>query len=309
MGLKGLLRISLMKNFIWKHKKWFGYAFYGILLTIGLLYDRFPSEAVQDYVQATLDRTNPQLDLSIERVSPSVTFGLKFQKTELSQKADPDRIFFRADRLLVRPSVWSLLKGKFELCFDGLVYGGALKGCVDFGERSVKSPLTASIVLKDIRMDDHDNLPDLIGRQVKGRLGGTITYSGQSNALINGTGEADLKLSEGLIELLQPILMLESIDFNELVIKMILKNQRVNLTQVELKGPNMRGTLSGVVSLRNELLKSTLNLRGTIEPFADFFKSLPGTRDTVRFFKQRLKRGKLSFMIHGTLKEPQVKFI
>ncbi|MEE9612326.1 MAG: type II secretion system protein GspN, partial [Desulfatiglandales bacterium] len=237
------------------------------------------------------------------------TLGLKFRKTEFFDKANPDRFFFKADSLVIRPNLWSFLQGKPKVCFDGVTYGGALNGCFRLTQNSLKAPIAGSVELKDISVGEYDNIPGMIGRHIKGRLGGTITYSGQYNSLMGGTGEADLRLSEGLIELLQPILMLESIDFNELLIKLILKNQKINLTHVELKGPNMRGTLSGVVSLKKEFLKSSLNLRGTIEPFADFFKSLLGTRDTVKFFKQRLKRGRLSFIIHGTLTEPRIKFI
>ncbi len=298
-----------MKNFAWKHKKWFGYTLYGILLTIGLLYYLFPSDAIRDYLQARVDRANPQLRLSVGHVSPSFTLGLKLLETQLFYKANPDRFSFKADRLVIRPTIWSFLQGNPGFCFDGLMYGGALKGCVRITKENVKAPFAGSVELKDISVGDYDDLQVLIGRHVKGRLGGTITYSGSYNSMVGGSGEADLKLSEGLIELLQPILMLESIDFSELLIKLVLKNQKIKLTHVELKGPNMRGTLSGVVSLKKEFLKSSLNLRGTIEPFADFFKSLPGTRDTVKFFKQRLKRGKLSFIIHGTLTEPRMKFI
>ncbi|MEE9612272.1 MAG: hypothetical protein V3W19_13540, partial [Desulfatiglandales bacterium] len=52
-------------------KKWVGYTFYGILLTLGLLYYRFPSEVIQGFLQARVEKMNPQLALSMERVSPS----------------------------------------------------------------------------------------------------------------------------------------------------------------------------------------------------------------------------------------------
>jgi len=295
---------------IQKNKKWFGYALYGIFLTIGLLYFRFPSEAVQDYLEAKADRSNPRFGLSIGHVSPSLTFGLKFRKTELSHHANPTKVLFRADGLSVRPTIGSLLRGKLKLRFDGLAYDGGIKGYVSFDENSFKAPFTTSIALKDIRIGEYDNLPSLIGRHVEGSLGGTITYNGKNKFLIEGAGEADLLLSNGRVELLQPILSLDSIDFDEVLIKMILKNQKINLTNVELKGPNMHGTLSGIVSLRRELSESRLDLKGTIEPFADFFKSAPGTGDTMKLFKERIKkRGTLSFTIRGTLTEPRIKFI
>jgi len=298
-----------MRQFISKNKKWFGYILYCLILTVGLLHYRFPSDAIEDYLQATVDRVNPRFVLSVDNISPSFTFGLKFLKTKLSFQANPDNILFRADSILIRPTIWSFLQGKFKYCFKCLAYDGVLKGCVNFQKNSIEAPFTALIELKDISIGDYDNLPGMIGRHIKGVLDGTIIYSGQYNVLIDGIGEADLRISNGLVELIRPILNFESIDFNELWIKMILKKQKISLTHVELKGRDIHGTLSGIVSLKKEFLKSSLDLRGTIEPFADFFKGLMGTRDSIKFFKQRIKRGRLSFIIQGTLEEPTIKFI
>ena len=52
-------------------KKWVGYVIFGILLTLVLLYYRFPSEAIQGFLQARVEKINPQLALSMEKVSPS----------------------------------------------------------------------------------------------------------------------------------------------------------------------------------------------------------------------------------------------
>ena len=68
------------------------------------------------------------------------------------------------------------------------------------------------------------------------------------------------------------------------------------------------GNENAEINLRKEIGTSRLDLRGTIEPFSDFFKSLPGTQDTVKLFKRRLKRGTLSFTIRGTLTEPSIQF-
>jgi hypothetical protein len=161
-----------------------------------------------------------------------------------------------------------------------------LEGCANFDEKALQAPFSTSIALKDIRLGKLD-LQSLIGRHVEGSLDGSITYNGKNNLLIEGSGAADLRLSDGRLELLQPILSLDSIDFDQVSIKMALQNRRIN---------------------RKEIGNSRLDLRGTIEPFSDFFKSLPGTQDTVKLFKRRLKRGTLSFTIRGTLSEPSIQF-
>jgi type II secretion system protein N len=296
-----------MKQFIRKNQKWFGYVLYALIITAGLLYLRFPSELIKDYLEKRGERSNSPFSVSIGQVSPSLPFGLKLQKARLAQRADPNKIIFRADRVSVKPTIGTLFVGNLNLCFEAFAYDGVLEGCANFIEKRLQSPFSTSIVLKDIQVGKYD-LRSLIGRHVEGRLDGSVTYNGKNDLLIEGSGEANLRLSDGRLELLQPILSLDSIDFKQVLIKMALRNRKINLTQVALEGPSMRGTLSGIISLQKDLGESRLDLRGTIEPFSDFFKSLPGTRDMVKLFQRRLKRGTLTFIIRGTLTEPSIQF-
>lgn len=297
-----------MKQIIWKNKKWFGYTLYVIVLTVALLYYRFPSDLFIDYLQATAHRIDPGLRLSIKEVSPSFPFGLKCIQSELSSREGSERVIFKAHSLLIRPDVWSFVQGKFRYHFECLAYDGGLRGNIHFTKNNFRAPFTTAIEVKDIFIGNNALLQGAIGRYVEGVLSGTITYNGQNWNLSDGEGEADLRLSRGRVELLQPILSLEAIEFDEILIKLVLQNQKVDLNQVELKGREIRGTLSGTINLKKDLLKSSLDLSGSIEPFADFFQNLTGTRDTMKLFQQRLKRGRLIFTIRGTISNPQMKF-
>jgi type II secretion system protein N len=297
-----------MRRFVSKYKTWLGYLLFALILTVALLYYRFPSDALRGYLQATADRANPPLLLSVDHIEPRFPIGLKFADTEVAMKDMPDRVILRADSLLLKPRLWSLLRGKSEYCFHCMAYKGDLIGCVYFKNDDRKLFIDTEIELRNIRIGDHAYLSQLISRHVEGILGGTVSYRGQYNLLMDGSGEANLRLSQGKVELLQPLLNFESIEFNEMEIEMALKQQKINVTRLELKGQELQGTLSGTITLKEEFAKSSLDLRGTIEPFAAFFKSTPGTIDTVKLFKQRLKRGILSFVIHGTLGEPRIEF-
>ena len=296
-----------MKQFIRKNQKWFGYVLYAIIVTAGLLFLRFPSGLIKDYLETRGESPNSPFSVFIGQVSPSLPFGLKLDKARVAQRANPNKIIFRADRIFIKPTLATLLGGNLNLCFESLAYDGVLEGCANFIDKSLQAPFSTSMVLKHIRLDKYD-LGGLIGRHVEGRLDGTVAYNGKDDLLIDGNGEADLRLSDGRLELLHPILSLGAIDFSQVSVKMALQDRKINLTQVALEGPNMRGTLSGTISLQKDIGKSQLDLRGTIEPFSDFFKSLPGARDTVKLFQRRLKRGTLTFIIRGTLTEPSIQF-
>ena len=296
-----------MKDFISKNKKWLGYLLFALILTGALLYYRFPSDALLGYLQARAESATPRLALSIDRIEPRLPIGLKFVQAEVALKDVPDMVILSAESLLLQPRLWSLLRGRPGCSFHCVAYKGDLIGCVYIKDRP-RDFIDAEIELSDIRMGDCAYLSHLIGRHVEGTLDGTISYRGQYNLLADGAGEASLRLSHGKVELLRPVFTFKSIDFNEMEIEMVLEKQNINVTRLELKGQQLHGTLSGAITLNKEFAKSSLDLRGTIEPFAAFFKSTDGTHDTVAFFKQRLKRGTLSFVIHGTLREPRIKF-
>jgi len=292
-----------------KKKKWFGYIFYCLIVTVGFLYLRFPSDVIKDYLRSAANKPNIPVVISIERVKPWPALGLKVEDAEISLKNTPSHKLFKADSLTVRPEIWSFVKGSGRYCFTCRAYGGQVKGCVEFRQNSMTPPFHAEMELKDVQIAGYEYLEELAGRRIQGNLSGTIYYSGQTKNLISGDGGANLRLLDGAIELLLPILQLDSIAFNEIVIDMVLKKRMINIARCDLSGPQLKGRLSGDISLRNQVERSSLDLRGELEPFAAFFTSAEGTSSTMNILKRRLKGGALSFVIRGTLREPKVRFI
>jgi type II secretion system protein N len=276
---------------------------------MALLYYRFPSDALRDYLEATFARNTPQMVLSLGEVSPSFPLGIKFKESRLTLKEEPEVLLFRANSFLVSSRIWAFLRGQSYYRFKSQAYGGTVKGRIHFIENRLEAPFNTSMTLKDIHIDKNTFLSNILNSHLKGVLEGTIRYRAKNNVLRQGRGEASFKLSSGSIEFLEPILSLESIDFKEFLIKMVLKKQTIDLSNTELKGTSMNGVLWGFISLKEEFLKSRLNLRVTIEPFADLIKNLGGDGDSLKSFKQRLKSGKLSFFIRGTIGDPRIQLI
>jgi len=292
-----------------KNKTWMAYILYAILLTLGLLYILFPSRDVKAYLEARVEDSTIPVHISIGDISPSLAFGLNLRETEFSRQAAPDIVLLRADRLFVRPGLWSYLRGKMKVCFDGRLNDGFVEGCVQFNEKNPDTPFSTSMTFRDILLGKIENLADLIGRHVEGSLAGSLAYDGQIDSLMEGAGEADFRLSNGRIELQEPVLDLNAVDFDELWVKLTLKKRRVDLTHMELKGPNIYGTLTGTISIRRELMDSGLNLKGTVDPSKSFLEGSEGASVTVKLLGQSLGDGPLSFRVRGTLKNPRFDLI
>ena len=298
-----------MKQIDWKNKRWIWYTIYCLLLAVALLYYQFPDEAFKEYFKRALNRVTFSPHTSFERLSLSFPLSFKIVRAELSSGEYNDKPVFKIDTIRLRPGFVSFLRGDSEYFFRCSAYGGTLKGHALFIKGEPGGSCSASIALEDLFIDDNSPVPTVIRDRLWGTINGNITYNGDNTSLVDGTGDAVLTLSAGGIKLSKPVFDLKAIDFSNLLLNLTLKEQSLNILNAELKGEKMSGRVSGTISLGKELMESRLDLKGTIEPYADLFKGSLNASDTLSFLKQRLKGGKLSFNIKGTIKDPRINFI
>jgi type II secretion system protein N len=286
-------------------KSLLGYALFILVLTAACLYYRFPSDAVMGFLQEKAGQANPPLSLSAARLRPSLLLGLKMEKARVALKDAADKVLLEADSLFLRPALSLFLGGEAAGSFDAAAYNGEISGRVEVKGDEPSATVGTEILLSDISLKEHGHLSQFM----EGTLGGTISFEGPSRgAAAGGSGEATLKIVDGKVNLPETFLILASIDFKEMDVELALEKSRINVTGIELRGSQMEGRVSGTILLKDEVANSSLNLKGTIKPFAAFFESFDGAQETVALFRQRLKQGSLSFVIGGTLKEPEVNF-
>jgi len=298
-----------VKKTIRKKGKWIGYLLYCVLLTAALLYYRFPSESIADYLESVVAKANPRIILSLESLRPGFPLSVDLIDAKISLKKAPRKPLLRVKNVSLRPEAWAFLHGTPVYHFDAYVYAGNIKGDVRFENQELIAPFTTTMKLKDLHIGRHPYLSPLIGRDVSGILGGDIVYTGQYTNLIEGVGEAILSISEGRVKLLQPILGLESLQFDRLSMKITLQNKKMALSDVGLEGRAVKGQLSGIIILNNDIPASRLDLRGTLEPLGGLFGNLKGDSNSLKFLRKSLKSLKRSFVIRGTFRDPEFKFI
>ncbi|MBW1897080.1 MAG: type II secretion system protein GspN, partial [Deltaproteobacteria bacterium] len=196
-----------------KNKTWLAYVLFVVVLTAGLLYYRFPADAVLDFLQAKADQAKPPLSLTVGRLRPSVWPGLRLEKTKLAMREAADRVLFQADRLSIRPRLLSFISGGSAYSFDGSAYQGDISGRVRFKSEQATSNMETKIELSGIRLGDYSYLVHLLGSPFQGTLGGTVSCTGPSrNVLKEGSGEAILTIVDCKVKLREPFLTIETIE-------------------------------------------------------------------------------------------------
>jgi type II secretion system protein N len=295
-----------MKKFFSRNKKIFGYVVYAFVLTIILLYYRFPSDVFSHYIQDKANQTYPGILLSFERVFPLFPIKLKFQGVEISEKGTPNRQLFSADSIVLGPKILPLFKGDRVYGLDASVYEGKIKGIINYNSNPDENLIATNLDLKGIHIERSQYLSAIMGRRIEGVLEGTIDYQGKENFGLKGSANASFKLSNGQLYLQAPILGLDSIDFDQIILDMALNNQRITLANSEIISQKLLGSVSGTIFVIKDFKKSRIDLQVTVEPYAALLNDLGSSIDAIKNF---LKNGKFTFSVRGTISDPRINII
>lgn len=283
------------------------YGLYSLVVVLVLLYSKFPSDAVRNYVEFTVESRISPMVLRIGSVDLELPPGLVLKDVRVSRRDGPGKIFFSAGDLRIRPEPGKLIRGIPSAAIHCRAYGGSISGALSLSERRLHGPVAADVALNGIRIEDNAALQEFIGRSVRGVLDGTVTFSGPPGNPWTGDAEIRLVARDGNFEIMQPLLGLDILEFSRLVLNGDLKDRRFNLTHGDIEGPDYRGSLTGTVIPGENLTESRVNLQGWIEPFPSFFTRKEAS-GALNFARQRLKQGKLNFSIRGTLGNPTFNF-
>jgi len=295
-----------MGGFVGTRREWFGYGLFGLLAVTCALYLRFPSADVGDYIDRSIKGVNPDLSFSAALIKPWPPLRLKFTDTEVvSDRANIPLVV--AEDLVAGPKIISLLQGEQVYALHGAAYSGELSGWlqrrtdgVGFGE--------SALSFSGIDLAEYNYLPELLGRQLGGILNGSIAFTNSSGRLLDSAGETNLRIDDGRVELLQPLLGLEAVIFDELAIDAALE-KRILSASLEINGPELQGSMSGTVRVMAEIGQSRLRFKGVIEPLSQLYEQHPQAAAALNLLKKKMKDGKYSFVVSGTVQKPEFSLL
>lgn len=290
-----------MKGFVLRHRRLLLYILYGVLITPVILFVRFPSEVMRDYFQARANSNGLGIQVKIQDASLSFPAVIRLKGIKCSLEKNPEEIVFAAEQVLVRPGVLSLFGKKNRYGFTCQAYGGSVSGRIDLQKNGKDTSFSLSTEFNGIHIDDKSKFPSIIKDCMSGDLKGSLTYSGKELSGLKGTGGASLTISNGSVKFTKPLMNINAIDFKESVIKADLKDQNLDISEIDFRGNDFLGKATGIIALKSPVEKSLINFKGTIEPTASFIKASEKTGGTGLLLRQSLKNGKLPFAFNGTI--------
>jgi type II secretion system protein N len=291
-----------------KNKKWLGYTLYVVLVAAILLYFLFPGQAVDEFLDNSLSRISPEFSFRSEKIEAWIPPGLRITSGEVYLNNMVESAVFKSDILFVGPRILEMVKGERSFNLNGTAYSGELSGTFDFAGTD-KDIFKGEISFRDFDLAEYDFLSEKFKHRLIGSFSGEIEYGKETAGAVGGSGKANLRLSDGQLKFKDPVFNIAFVDLQSIRLEAELGRRSITIVKAELAGPEVNGTMTGSIQLQKDIGLSQLNLKGSLEPLAEFYKNHPEVRELIKAMKMRVKRGQFSFTITGTLGDPKFKLL
>ncbi len=262
-----------------------------------------------DYVRLSAQKAVPELSLEIAKAFPCIGPGIVFEDVSFHWKKAPGSPLAGFERVRLLPEILALFRGERVVRIEAAGLGGTLKGKLAPPDDGGRSALEGNLEFSGIRLEALKALSSAAGRTVTGSLSGIISLASPGGDLLSASGQARLKAADGSIELLQPLIGITLLRFAEITVNAILEKRRVIINQVDFKGREMNGTLSGSISLAVPFEESSLDIKGAVEPQAQFLAGSDAAPEVKAAMIQFFKKGKIGFVLRGKIRSPTVRFL
>jgi len=284
--------------------RWFLYFSYALVLTAVLLYQRFPTAPFKEYCALKIGRLFVGVECSIGRISYAFPLGLRFVDVAFAppgQKKNPRVVL---SSLSMAP-VFSDIRQAVEL--RGTGYSGKFRAILRGAPGDKRFSLDALRIL-DIRLAEIKPLQDALGRELSGRVDISGGYSAEVGRYLDGKLEGKMMLREGKVALLQPILVLNTVDLGQMEMELKYDQRKLQISKGKMKGAELSADFSGTVNIISPWQLSQLAAAGDIALQAGFIKENPAIENEIRALKKQFKKTTIPFRMNGSLQKPTFRF-
>lgn len=280
-------------------KKWIGYAIFIIGATTFFLYYLFPSEVVEKYIAINLRKANPNLNITINQINPTFPPGLRFRDVSLYYLNNP---LFDAELVKITHQILSLIRPETTFFFKTKSYEGSTEGRVDILGINPAGPIKIEAVLTGMQIKAINAIQNLSDYKISGILDGNFSYS--NNKRQDRIISTDLNIKDSKVEFPTPIFSFDGIAFRNIETTIIFKNLKLTIKKCIMKGNQIDASISGLVTTKDPLGKSILNLTGTINPHPSFITNLGKGLSEIFLRNKKPGHSGFSFRIGGTFDKP-----
>jgi len=227
---------------------------------------------------------NPGYSVTIGGAAAGFPLGVRLSDLKMEKGG---QTAFEARKLNVHADIPKLCGGSLSLAIDSALYGGRLKGSVDYeGTSASRGPAAWRFTFENIKADECGLLR--FGKRLTGKLSGFVEMAGEAGRTSQGKGRIEFTLVNGTLPFSAGSLGIASLPFEKLEGAAVLDGGIMDISRMTIKDKSVNGSFQGRVSLDGKsFAQSRLWLQGHLT-----FSSDQGNRQTV--------------IIAGTVSEPSL---
>lgn len=281
--------------------KIFLYGIYAVAAVGFFLYFLFPSEIIGDLLMERISQTQPDLQVTTDKVQPTLfPPGLKLEPLSV---AYTDMPILKSERLAIVPSLFSLLSNQKEFSFSGPLRSGYLKGHAEMtmDAKRIQSKITMN--LETVPLEAMEILKQWPQYQASGEMNAFFDYNSRTGG--SGTAKVRLDITPARIVLNPPVMGLEQLDFSQIQAELTLTPRMLQIRRLEGSGNQLESRLSGSILFRQPLEDSRLTLSCTVKPQPAFAAEHKNDMLGGLLASSAAQKRGLVFRISGTIGNPQ----
>jgi len=275
------------------------YTAYIIGITIFFLWYLFPSDTLKDYLAYRLGQVNPDIDVTIDRISPVLPPGIKLHEVYISHQ---NMALLEVESLKIMPGLGSLFSDTTDIDFKGRLYEGTLRGRAEISAAPEERGIKIESNFSGIQVQQISALQQLSDHDISGGLGGNIVYA---NGKTSGKLSGNLNMTNCRLELAAAIFNQDLFEFKNIDTDLALQNRTLAINGFKATGNQLDLNIDGKVKLNKiEPAKNTLNLTGTVTPHHVFMAKIEKDIPVNLLRKKKSGQTAISFKIGGTWDNP-----
>jgi len=277
------------------------YFIYSVAALLVLAYALFPGQTASWFICDRINRMNPDLMVSMEKISPILPIGFKTTNVNIRL---PDTAPLILDYLEIAPKLLSVFKDKQSAVFDAEAYRGSIEGNITSSFTNSMADYGLKVIFSGIEMENiqyknsHSDvkLSFITNGRAELKVSGEIAESGWGTIHL---AECNADITNPFLNQLE----MSAFYFDTVDLDYTLKKNWLNIMKLNASGSELTIRIKGSIKLKIPFKKSMLNLKGSIVPDPSYLKNFAGIVSIKMLFSDSRKGG-IPFKISGTMEKP-----
>ena len=284
-------------------KKTLSYTAYIIGVTLFFLWYLFPSDTLRDYLAYRLSQGNPDVTVTIDRISPVLPPGIKLHEVDFSHQ---NVTLIEVESLKVMPGLGSLFSDTTTVNFKGRVYEGTLSGRAEISADPEGSGIKIDGNIAGVQVQQISALQQFSDHEISGGLGGNFVYAdGKAKRALAG----NLTMINCRLELAVAVFKQKSFEFKNIDADLVLQNRTLVINEFSATGNQLDLNLAGRINLNKfDPAQYELDLKGSVTPHYVFLAKIEKDIPVDFLRKQKTGQTAITFKVDGTMDEPGFSF-